>query len=71
MKKIKINITSIDRMHRIVFSSTLLVLALIRVDINRVHISEYIAIVMQLELLFTGIFGWCPLTWLFKRKIKS
>jgi hypothetical protein len=64
----KINLTKIDRYHRIMFSSALLVLTLLRIEWGRVLPNEGLVVFMQAELLVTGIFGWCPFTWVMTKK---
>jgi len=50
------------------FSSVLLVLTLLRIEWGRALPDEALVVFMQVELLVTGIFGWCPFTWVMTKK---
>ena len=52
-----------DRLQRIIMAVILIFLNLIGGDFSSITTSSFIALMVQIELLLTGIVGWCPLYW--------
>ena len=60
-------INSADRIQRLIAGSLLLVLNLLGIQESQ-DWTPWFALVVQLELLATGLAGWCPVYWSLGRR---
>ena len=55
--------TGTDRIQRILMGFVLLVLNLLSHDLSNLSLTAVVSLFLQIELLLTGLVGWCPLYW--------
>lgn len=62
-----------DRAQRVLIGFILLCLNFLSNDFSELSSTALISMVVQIELLLTGLIGWCPLYWSlsFKNKTKK
>jgi hypothetical protein len=56
-------VSSTDRLQRIVIGAILMGLNVLGMTTRSVHWTNVAALVVQIELLTTGVVGWCPIYW--------
>lgn len=58
-----LNITNPDRLQRLMIGASLLALNFYRTDLTMADWSSYATMGLQIQLLATGLIGWCPFYW--------
>jgi len=62
---------SADRVQRVSIGLLLLVLNLLSKDFSEFSAVSLASLFIQIELILTGLIGWCPLYWSFSLKKKT